>query len=159
MALRHSGFWMVQIPGWLLFVYLVYAQAIPAFDYELGVRMGTQESAEQITEVGKAFWYGFAFADLVVYLPLLAAGLVGHRLNRQWHRAVLGGALGITVYWPIVVLAAAINARNATGWAIDERPYWIALPVIALWASGALWNMVRRTHRSPRQSPDGITGD
>ena len=30
----------VQIPGWLLLIYLVYAQAIPAFDYDLGIAMG-----------------------------------------------------------------------------------------------------------------------
>ncbi len=149
MALRRAGFWIVQIPGWLLFVYLVYAQAIPAFDYELGVRMGTQESAAQITEVGKAFWYGFAFADLVVYLPLLATGLLGHRFNHRWHPAVLGGALGITIYWPIVVLAAAVDARGAMGWTIDERPFWVVLPVIVLWALGSLWQIAREADRPP----------
>jgi hypothetical protein len=35
-----------------LVLYLIYAKAIPAFDYQLGVSMGTQESAEAITEVG-----------------------------------------------------------------------------------------------------------
>ena len=51
---RTSGFWALQIPGWALLAYLVYAQAIPAFNYETGVSMGTQESASQITEVGVA---------------------------------------------------------------------------------------------------------
>ena len=54
-ANRDLGFWMLQAPGWLLLSYLLYAQAIPAFDYELGIVMGTQEAAEQITEVGVAF--------------------------------------------------------------------------------------------------------
>ena len=152
MALRGAGFWLVQIPGWLLFAYLVYAQAIPAFDYELGVRMGTQESAEQITEVGKAFWYGFAFADLVVYLPLLATGLLGHWFNRHWNPAVLGAALGITIYWPIVVLAAAVDARDASGWTIDERQFWIVLPVIVLWALGSLWHIARGTQQRAVES-------
>ena len=73
---RGTGSWAIQLPGWLLLVYLVHAQAIPAFDYQLGVAMGTQEPASQISEVGVAFWYGFAFADLVVYIPLLALGLI-----------------------------------------------------------------------------------
>ena len=128
----------LQIPGWLLFMYLVYAQAIPAFDYELGVRMGTQEPAQRITEVGTAFWYGFAFADLVIYIPLLGAGLVGHWLGRLWWRVVFGAALGITVYWPVAVLATAVDARDASGWAIDETAYWIVLPIIAVWA---LWGL------------------
>ncbi len=135
---RRSEFWLLQGPGWLLLAYLIIAQAPAAFDYELGVRMGTQESARQITEVGAAFWYGFAFSDLVVYIPLLAAGLIGQWQRRPWGRVVIGAALGITAYWPVVVLATAVSARDASGWQIDERPYWIVLPVLCGWAVWAL---------------------
>ena len=48
-AKRSYGFWLLQGPGWLLLAYLVYAQAIPVFDYEVGVQMGTQQSADRIT--------------------------------------------------------------------------------------------------------------
>jgi hypothetical protein len=134
--------WLL-IPGWILLTYLVYAQAIPAFDYELGVRMGTQEPADRISEVGAAFWYGFALADLVIYIPLLGAGLIGHWLARPWWRPILGAALGITLYWPVVVLAAAVDARDASGWDIDETAYWIVLPTIALWALWGLFLIAR----------------
>jgi len=145
MAKRVAGFWFLQIPGWLLLAYLLYAQAISAFNYELGVRMGTQEPAEQITEVGAAFWYGFAFSDLVVYIPLLAAGLIGHWWNRAWARVVFGAALGITVYWPVVVLAAAVDARDAAGWFIDETSYWVVLSLIAAWGIWGLQRIARGT--------------
>lgn len=148
---RTERYWL-QIPGWILFAYLVYAQAIPAFDYELGVRMGTQEPAEQLTEVGTAFWYGFAFADLVIYLPLLGLGLVGHWLDRPWWRAFFGAALGITVYWPVVVLAAAVDARSAPGWELDETAYWIVLPVIAVWALGGLLLLARTAREGADRS-------
>jgi hypothetical protein len=140
---RPAEYWWLQITGWLLLAYLVYAQAIPAFDYELGVRMGTQEPAQRITDVGAAFWYGFAFADLVVYIPLLGAGLIGHWLGAEWWRPVLGAALGVTVYWPVAVLAAAVDARDAPGWDIDEATYWIVLPIIAVWALSALLMVAR----------------
>ena len=143
------GFWSLQGPGWLLVAYLVYAQAVPALDYELGVAMGTQESATIISEVGTAFWYGFAFGDLVVYIPLLAVGLIGHWGKRAWSPPVLGAALGITVYWPIVCLAAVVAARGAEGWALpSELAYWIVLPTIALWGSWALWWLWRSESRS-----------
>ena len=137
---RGIGFWLLQVPGWLLLFYLIYAQAIPAFNYDMGVAMGTQESADQITEVGVAFWYGFAFGDLVSYIPLLALGLIGHWAGKMWGRVLLGAALGITVYWPIVCLAAVVVARDAIGWnLINETPYWIVLPLIALWGAWGLW--------------------
>lgn len=75
---RGFSFCMLHGPGWLLLIYLIYGQAILAFNYELGILMGTQESAAQITEVRVAFWYGFAFGDTTTYLPLPAAGLIGH---------------------------------------------------------------------------------
>lgn len=51
---RNTGFWIIQVPGWLLFLYLFVAQGLAGFSYDLGVRMGSQESPEQITEVGAA---------------------------------------------------------------------------------------------------------
>jgi len=133
----------MQGTGWLFLVYLCYAQAIPAFDYELGVSMGTQESAAQITEVGVAFFYGFAFADAAFYIPLLALGLIGLWRSALWGRVLMGAAMGITVYWPIVALAAALDARGAAGWHLDESGYWTVLPLIALWALWGLYWLIR----------------
>jgi hypothetical protein len=121
-----------------------YAQAIPAFDYNLGVAMGTQEPVSQITEVGVALWWGFAFGDLVTYIPLLALGLVGYWLEKKWGTVALASALGISLYWPIVSLAIIFDARDAQGWSLPaEGEYWVALPIIAAWAGFGLWHMAR----------------
>jgi len=148
MQKRGIGFWVIQGPGWLLLLYLLYAQAIPAFDYDLGVAMGTQEPATQITEVGAAFWWGFAFADLVIYIPLLAVGLVGHFMAKIWGAILLAAALGITTYWPVVSLAAIAVARDAAGWSLpNESEFWLVLPLIALWGGGGLLHMLWESHR------------
>lgn len=146
---KHSvSFWMIQAPGWLLLAYLVWAQGITAFGYELGVQMGTQESAETITEVGAAFWYGFALGDLLTYIPILCTGLVGHMRAKPWGRIVLSAGFGITVYWPVVCLIALVDARDATGWSIgDETPYWVVLPLIVIWGAWGLWALIRESQR------------
>lgn len=144
-------FWSVQGPGWLLLVYLVIAQGIPAFGYEYGVAMGTQEPATRITEVGTAFFYGFALGDLLTYIPILLVGLIGHLRRTWWWAVPLAAALGITVYWPVVCLAALADARDAVGWSIgSETPYWIVLPAIALWGA---WGLVVIA----RESRPGVT--
>ena len=151
---RDPGFWGVQIPGWLLLMYLVSAQGVSALSYELGVSMGTQEPASAITEVGAAFWYSFAFGDLVFYIPLLAAGLIGQVRDAPWTGVVLGGALGITAYWPIVSLAALVDARGAAGWTVaDEAPYWVVCVAIALWGGWALWTLVRNSGTGSQVRP------
>ena len=143
-----TAFWALQGPGWLLLIYLIYAQGISAFSYELGVAMGTQEPAEAITEVGAAFWYGFALGDLLTYIPILCVGLIGHLRNAHWSRNVLAAALGITVYWPIVSLAALVAARDAEGWHVSsEMPYWIVCLLIAFWGAWGLWYVLRQFQR------------
>lgn len=147
MTARKAGFadWFIQGPGWLLLVYLVLAQGVSALDYDLGVAVGAQEPAEAITEVGTASWYGFAFADLVFYIPLLALGLVGHLRGAPWWRVILGAVFGVTIYWPVVCLATIVAARGAAGWELaSEAPYWAVLPAIALWGLCGLVIAVRR---------------
>ncbi|MCP3972600.1 MAG: hypothetical protein GY717_20210 [Rhodobacteraceae bacterium] len=137
------AFWAIQGPGWLLVAYLVVAQCLSAVSYGLGVRLGMQEPAGQITEVGVGFFWAFAFADLVFYTPILALGLVGHWLGSGWGVPVLAAALGTTVYWPIVCLAGVARTRGAPGWSLPkERDYWIVLPGIALWGAWGLFHLV-----------------
>ena len=98
-----------------------------------------------ITEVGAAFWYGFAFGDLVTYIPLFMMGLIGYWLDKMWCRILLAAALGITIYWPIVCLAAVVAARDSAGWNLtDETSFWIVLPIITLWGIWGLWHISRK---------------
>ena len=141
---RGRSWWLLQGTGWLLLAYLTYAQLIAALDYERGVQLGTQEPAAQITEVGVAFFKGFAFGDLVTYVPLLLVGLIGHFLRQHWGRIAFAAALGITVYWPMVCLAAVYTAREAEGWLLGSPiEYWAILPIITLWGVWGLWTLLQ----------------
>ena len=142
---KNKAFMFIQISGWLFLAYLVYAQGIAALNYDYGVAMGTQEPADMITEVGAAFWYGFALADAVFYIPLLLVALIGLARRTHWGKGLMIAAMGITVYWPIVCLAAVATARGATGWTLPkESEYWIVLPLIALWGLWVLLYLLRK---------------
>jgi hypothetical protein len=139
---------MLQVPGWLLLAYLIYAQGITAFGYEIGVAMGTQEPTEMITEVGAAFWYGFALGDLLIYIPILCVGLIGHLRCKRWGHIAFAAGLGITLYWPVVCLVAMVNARDADGWNIaSETPYWIVCLLIASWGAWGLWALLKESQQ------------
>jgi hypothetical protein len=138
-VLADIAFWIIQLPGWLLFAYLLVAQCTAALSYSVGVRMGTQEAATCITDVGVGFFKGFAGADLIFYTPVLGLGLVGHLSGASWTDLVLGAALGVTVYWPIVCLWTLRAVRGAAGWDLPkETQYWVVLPVIAAWGAMSL---------------------
>ena len=145
---KNRAFSFIQASGWLFLAYLIYAQGIAALNYDYGVAMGTQEPAEQITEVGAAFWYGFALGDAVFYIPLLLVALVGLAKRQYWGKGLMIAAMGITVYWPIVCLVAVVTARGAPGWSLPkEHEYWIVLPVIALWGLWVLGYLLRKDDR------------
>lgn len=134
--MSNIAYWVIQVPGWLLFAYLMVAQCTAAVNYALGVKMGTQEPAERITDVGVAFFKGYAGADLIFYVPLLGLGLFGHAVSASWSAILLGAALGITVYWPIACLWTVSAARGAKGWDLPkEEQYWMVLPIIGGWAA------------------------
>jgi len=146
---RGLVFWALQAPGWFLLIYLVIAQGMTAFSYDLGVSIGAQEPAEAITEVGAAFWYGFALGDLLIYIPLLITGLIGHILGRKWGNIGLASALGITIYWPIVCLAAMVDARDAAGWNLSsEMQYWVGCILIAAWGAWGLICLMKESRHA-----------
>jgi len=152
---RGVAFWALHAPGWLLLIYLIYAQGITAFGYKIGVAMGTQESVDKITEVGAAFFYGFALGDLLTYIPILFFGLLGHFLGKTYGRILIAAALGITIYWPVVCLAALVDARGAAGWNMGaEAPYWIVLSLITAWGVWGLWFILRESKRAQTDSSE-----
>jgi hypothetical protein len=123
--------WLIEVPGWLLLLYLVLVQGPSAINYEWGVMSGVQESSEQITPTGVAFGTACARTDVAVYIPLLAAGLVGYR--REWGRVCLAASVGMTLYWTLMYMFVLPEARSS--WNLgDETAYWVVLPIVALWA-------------------------
>ena len=153
---KTTAWWGLQVTGWLLVGYLTYAQLLSAFNYQLGVQMGTQEPASRVTEVGVAFWWGFAFADLVIYVPVLVAGLIGHFLRSSRGRIILAAALGMTAYWPLVALATVFAAREAPGWDLPkEQQYWVVLPVITLWGAWGIGQILREQKAYFSPTEDG----
>jgi hypothetical protein len=125
-------------------IWLTLTQCFSAIFWDKAVEWGLQDGPDAVTEVGSAFWYGFAFGDLVFYVPLLAAGLNGYAMNKPWGRLTLAAALGVTVYWPIVCLAAVNKAREVQGWNLaGESVYWIILPLITFRVAWGIWRLAR----------------
>ena len=124
----------ITIPGWILFWWLLIGQCIPAIHYDWGVQMGTQDPPEIVTEVGVAFWKGFAMADLIFYVPLLGIALWTEK------NIYLAAAFGVTIYWPMVCLVTALKARGAPGWSLNVDMFLILLPLIILWG---IWGLYR----------------
>jgi hypothetical protein len=141
MPTRHPlGFWVLEGVGIFILVTLFAGQGLALVDYDLAVSWGLQEGASSITPFGVAVNKGFAAADIAIYGPLLAIGLVGFWGGKLWGTIALAAALGITAYWPIACLYALYVAKGIPGFTFASHALFTALllPFVAY----ALWGLV-----------------
>lgn len=90
MNMRGIGFWVLQVPGWVIVALLILGQGIAAFDYELAVRMGTQDSAA---------------LGITVYWPVVClATVVAARDAEGWNPA------NVDTFWIVLPLIALWGA-------------------------------------------------
>ena len=137
---RPVGIMILLITGFLLLVMLLAGQTMAIIDYDFAVSMGLQESEEELGERGIATNKGFGVGDTVVYIPLLVIGLVGIMRRRRWGVLAMGGAMGITVYWPITCLFILYFSRGMHGFNFTNFvSYTVILSIITLYG---LWGLV-----------------
>lgn len=134
------GFWIIMIVGIFLLAMLVLGQTLALIDYDFTVALGLQESAAAVTEMGVAVNKGFGVGDTLIYLPLLALGLVGLWRRTAWGILALSGAFAITAYWPVVCLSLLLFARGAPGFSFNDfAAYSLLLGSIAFYGLWGLW--------------------
>ncbi|WP_297693817.1 hypothetical protein [uncultured Eudoraea sp.] len=121
------GFWVLIIVSIVLVVFLIIGQTLSLIDYDLALSLGLQESEKEIGKVGIAFAKGFAFGDTIFYVPLLVFGILGLLKGKKWGTFLMLGALGISVYWPIVHLYAIYIDTEAI--TLDPEKY-ISFPIV-----------------------------
>jgi hypothetical protein len=111
--------------------YLIYLHAILVFDYQLGVNMDGHVRVRRNHHRGRHRVLVRIRVRRSRYLHTTAFC----RSCRTLARAVPGAAVGVAVYWPVVVLASTIAARDTPGWNLaNETAFWIVLSIVSLWA-------------------------
>lgn len=137
---RGYNFWALIITGFILVAFFIAGQTLSLISYDLAVSLGLQESISEITTIGIAWAKGFAFADTILYIPMIIFGLVGLLNGKSWGIYSMMGALAISIYWPIVSLYAIYSGRNDLNLSPDKYvSYSIILPLIAAYG---IWGMV-----------------
>lgn len=133
------GYWFLITFSSVLLLFLIVGQSFALIDYNYVVSIGLQESIEEVTIIGIAWLKAFAIGDTLAYIPLLLAGIIGMIKKRKWGYISMFASLAISVYWPIVNLAAIYLAKNDINLNADKYvSFSIILPIIAIYG---LWGM------------------
>jgi hypothetical protein len=137
---RTIGFWVLVAFGIFFFVMLLVGQTMSFIDYDFTVSIGLQESKDMVGEMGVAINKGFGVGDTIIYLPLLVIGVVGLWFRKMWGLFAMAGALGVSAYWPMVVIFFLAFAKGSTGFDFTNfTSYTILLTPVTLYGLWGLW--------------------
>jgi len=142
---KDKKIWILISLAVLLVIVFLGGQTLALFNYDLTVKLGLQESVDEIGKVGIAFAKGFGFGDTVIYIPLLIVGILGLIKNKRWGKYSMFGALAITVYWPLVNLYTIFIDRTSITLQPDKYiAYPIILSLIILYGLWGMWYLYKK---------------
>ncbi len=135
---RPLVFWILVTFQALSVPLLLMGQTMAVFDYGLTVRLGLQESPEQVGEFGVQMNRAFGVGDTVAYIPLMLASLVGLWLRRRWALLVTAAVAGVSVYWSVTIGCVLLFQPGTPGYSYVPGPeIWVfvgAYLVFGIWS-------------------------
>jgi hypothetical protein len=100
---RPPAFWIIIVFLALSVILMLLGQTMSVFHYDLTVRLGLQESPEQVGVFGVQVNRAFGAGDTVVYIPLIIASLVGLWRKKRWSLLTTASVAGVSAYWTVTV--------------------------------------------------------
>lgn len=119
-----------------IFLMLI-GQTMAVFNYDWTVSFGLQEDPVKVGEIVKQVNRGFGAGDTVVYIPLMAASLIGLLKKKRWALLTTSAVAGISAYWSVTVGFIFLFLPGAPGYThVPEPEIWMFILtyfVFGLW--------------------------
>lgn len=119
---RSIGFWVIIVFLAASIVLMLMGQTMAVFNYDLAVRLGLQESPDDMTDFGVQVNRAFGAADTVIYLPLIVISMVGMILRKRWSLLVTAAFFGASAYWTVTVTFMLIFLPGVPGYSNVPGP-------------------------------------
>jgi hypothetical protein len=145
---RPVAFWVIVIFHALSATLLLIGQTTAMFAYDFAVRIGLQESLEEVTAFGVQMNRAFGAGDTFVYIPLILIALFGLLMRKRWALVVNAAVMGISLYWTVTMTALMIFARVVPGYQLRPGPdYWVFIGSFVIFGAWGLLYIVFRGDR------------
>jgi len=145
---RAIAFWVVVIFLAASIALMIIGQTTAVFDYDLAVRLGMQESVQEMTEFGVQVNRGFGAGDTVVYIPLMVVSLVGLLLRKRWSLYTTAAVFGISAYWSVTVTFIFLFLPGVSGYShIPGMETWLFIAVYMAFGGWGLIYLILRGER------------
>ncbi len=113
---RPVAFWVIVVYLGLSVVVMLTGQTMAVVNYDLAVRLGLQESLEEVGEYGVEVNRAFGAGDTVIYVPLMLVSLVGLVARRRWAVLTTTAVFGVSAYWAATILSMLVFLPGALGY-------------------------------------------
>ena len=124
---------------------MLIGQSLSVFNYDLAVRLGLQESREQVGEFGVQVNRAFGAGDTVVYIPLLIASLVGLWLKKRWSLITTAAVVGVSTYWSLTICFIFLFLPGTPGYVYIPGPeIWSFIGIYTVFGVWGLFYLVLR---------------
>ena len=125
---RPVAYWIICSFLALSVILFLLGQTTSLFAYDFAVRIGLQESVEEVSEFGVEVNRAFGAGDTLILIPLMIVSMVGLVLKKRWALLATAGAMGISAYWAVTVAAMFVFLPGAPGYQLVPGPeYWLFL--------------------------------
>jgi len=142
---RPIAFWIIVLFLLLSILIMLIGQTMAVFHYDLAVRLGLQESLQQVGEFGVQVNRAFGASDTVVYIPLMAASVIGLLLKRRWSLVTTAAALGVSAYWSVTATFMLAFLPGVSGYSLAPGPmYWFFVVAYIVFGAGGLFYLIFR---------------
>ncbi len=142
---RPVAFWVIVVYLGLSVMVMLTGQTMAVVDYDLAVRLGLQESLEEVGEYGVEVNRAFGAGDTVIYVPLMVVSLVGLVARRRWAVLTTTAVFGVSAYWAATILSMLVFLPGASGYSNVPGPeIWLFVGFYLLSGAVGLFYMVFR---------------
>ncbi|MFH2011239.1 MAG: hypothetical protein ABIJ37_00820 [Pseudomonadota bacterium] len=142
---RPIAFWILIIFLSISILIMLIGQSMSVFNYDLTVRLGLQESQEQVSKFGVQVNRAFGAGDTVVYVPLLIASLIGLLLKKRWSLIATSAALAVSAYWSATTFFLLMFLPGTPGYAyVPGLEIWLFVGLYAVFGICGLFYLIFR---------------
>jgi len=145
---RNLAFWLIT--GFLLvsLVLLLIGQTTAIIDYDFAVRLGLQESINDVGAFGIQVNRAFAAADTIVYIPLIIVSITGLILKKTWSLLTTAASMGISTYWASTIAFMLIFLKGSPDYHLQpELGYWLFISAFIVFG---IWGLLYLIFRSEK---------
>ncbi|MCK5002985.1 MAG: hypothetical protein KAS57_08165 [Gammaproteobacteria bacterium] len=142
---RPFAFWLIIGFLSVSFILLFMGQTMALINYDFAVQLGLQEDIKEVGKFGVQVNRAFGASDTIIYLPLIAASIIGLVLKKRWSLLTTAAVMGVSAYWATTILFMLKFLIGVPDYYLDPGyDYWMFMAAFIIFGVAGLLYLIFR---------------